>query len=127
MKSSRFPLFCLLAASVFAPQVLRALAIEEASIADLQAAYQNGEISVHQVVAAYLARIEAYDKQGPYINSIINLNPKAFEEADKMDAELKQGGAPKGILFGIPVLIKDCIDAAGMPMTSGFQGWNNYQ
>lgn len=103
-----------------------ALAIEEATIADVQAAYLSGELTAHQVVAAYLARIEAYDKKGPYLNSIINLNPKALEEADKFDAALKKSGKLSGPLHGIPVLVKDCIDAAGMPMTAGFQGWKNY-
>jgi len=81
---------------------------------------------VHQAVAAYLARIAAYDKDGPYINSIINLNPKALEEADQIDAAIKAGGKLTGPLCGIPVLVKDCIDALGMPTTSGFQGWKNY-
>lgn len=106
---------------------LRALSIEEATIADLHAAYRSGQTSVHAVVAAYLARIAAYDQKGPLINSIINLNPKALEEADKLDAALAaNGGQPTGPLFGIPVLVKDCIDAVGMPVTSGFQGWKNY-
>jgi amidase len=97
-----------------------ALEIEEASIADIEAAYHDGELTAQQLVAAYLARIN--DKQGPYINSIINLNPKALEEADKLDAVLKATGKPVGPMHGIPVLIKNCIDAEGMPMTAGFQG-----
>jgi len=105
---------------------IHALAIEEATIADIQAAYLSGELSVHQVVQAYLARIDAYDKQGSYINSIINLNPEALAEADAQDALLKKTGKLNGALFGVPVLIKDCIDAQGMPMTAGFQGWKNY-
>ncbi|MET0660793.1 MAG: amidase family protein [Steroidobacteraceae bacterium] len=103
-----------------------ALAIEEASIADLHAAYLEGRLTARQVVASYLARIEAYDQRGPHINSIINLNPKALEEADRLDAALKSSGKLTGALHGIPVLVKDCIDAAGMPMTGGFQGWKNY-
>ncbi|MET0499290.1 MAG: amidase family protein [Steroidobacteraceae bacterium] len=108
------------------PPAANALAIEEATIADIQAAYRSGELSAHEVVAAYLARIDAYDKRGPYLNSIINLNPRALEEADALDAKLRAGGKLAGPLHGVPVLIKDCIDAAGMPMTSGFQGWKNY-
>jgi amidase len=104
----------------------QALTIEEATVADIHAAYTSGELTAHQVVAAYLARIEAYDKQGPYINSIINLNPNALAEADALDAKLKSTGKLSGPLHGVPVLIKDCIDAAGMPMTAGFQGWKNY-
>ena len=103
-----------------------ALAVEEATVADVQAAFTSGQMSAHQLVAAYLERIAAYDQQGPYINSIINLNPKVLEEADALDAKLKISGKLAGPLHGVPILIKDCIDAAGMPMTSGFQGWKNY-
>lgn len=103
-----------------------ALAVEEATVADVQSAFTSGQMSAHQLVQAYLDRIAAYDKQGPYINSIINLNPKALEEADALDAKFKTSGKFVGPLHGVPILIKDCIDAAGMPMTSGFQGWKNY-
>jgi len=111
--------------SIAAPRV-QALSIEEATIADLQAAYLSGEITTHQVVATYLSRIEAYDKQGPYLNSLINVNPKALEEADKLDAILAATGKPVGPLHGVCVIVKDCVDATGMPMTAGFQGWKNY-
>jgi amidase len=100
--------------------------VEETTIATVQAAYLRGEVTTRQVVAAYLARIQAYDKQGPYINSFISLNKKALEEADTLDARLKAEGKLSGPLHGVPVVIKDCIDAVGMPMTSGFQGWKNY-
>ena len=104
-----------------------ALAIEEATIADIQAAYREGRMSVQQVVEAHLARIDAYDKHGPLINSLITINPKAIEEAKAMDAKLAAGkGKISGALFGIPVIVKDNLDAVGMPMTSGFQGWKNY-
>lgn len=102
------------------------LSIEEATIADIQAAYLRGDLSTRQVVQAYLDRIAAYDKKGPYLNSIINLNPQALAEADTLDAELTKTGRLRGRLHGVPVLVKDCIDAVGMPMTSGFQGWKNY-
>ncbi len=108
------------------PHSALALAIEEASIADIQAAYLSGRLTARAVVRAYLERIEAYDQRGPHINSIINLNPKALEQADLLDAKLKATGKLSGPLHGIPVLVKDCIDAAGMPMTAGFQGWKNY-
>jgi Asp-tRNA(Asn)/Glu-tRNA(Gln) amidotransferase A subunit family amidase len=103
-----------------------ALAVEEATIADVQAAYLNGQMSARQLVAAYLQRIAAYDQQGPYLNSIISLNKNALAEADALDAKLKLTGKLSGPLHGIPVLVKDCIDALGMTMTSGFQGWKNY-
>jgi Asp-tRNA(Asn)/Glu-tRNA(Gln) amidotransferase A subunit family amidase len=107
-------------------QNAHALAVEEASIADIQAAYREGRLTAHEVVAASLARIAAYDKKGPYINSLITVNPKALEEADAIDARYKATGKFVGPLQGIPVVLKDNLDATGMPMTNGFQGWKNY-
>lgn len=116
------PIFVALVWSVGA----HALTVEEATIADIQAAYVSKRLTAREVVQAYLERIAAYDKRGPYINSIINLNPKALADADELDAKLKANGKLVGPLHGVPVLVKDCIDAVGMPMTSGFQGWKNY-
>ena len=105
---------------------VHALSVEEATIADVQAAFLSGQMTARQLVTEYLKRVDAYDQQGPYINSIINLNPNALAEADALDEKLKRTGKLSGPMHGIPVLVKDCIDAAGMPMTSGFQGWKNY-
>ena len=90
--------------------------IVETSIDNIHAAYRSGALTVRQLVQAYLDRINAYDKSGPTINSIITLNPNALEEADKLDAAYKRSGFV-GPLHGIPVLVKDEIDAAGMPTT----------
>jgi amidase len=90
----------------------------EATIEDVQAAYKAGELTSRQLVQMYLDRIAAYDKGGPQINSVIALNPKALEDADKLDAAYKKSG-PVGPLHGVPILIKDQFDAAGMPSTLG--------
>jgi amidase len=103
-----------------------ALPVEEATVADIHAAYLRGETSAADITSAYLARIAAYDQRGPHINSIINLNPKALDEARALDARLAATGKLVGPLHGIPVLVKDCIDALDMPATGGFQGWKNY-
>jgi amidase len=100
--------------------------IEETSIAGLEAAYLSGQTTAHAVTQAYLDRIEAYDKRGPLINSLITINPHALEEADRLDALLKTTGKLIGPLHGIPVIVKDNIDVAGLPMTSGFEGWKHY-
>lgn len=101
--------------------------IEEITIAELHAAYREQRLSVVEVVERHLARIEAYDKRGPLINSLINVNPAALAEARRLDALLAAGDPAASLpLFGVPVIIKDNLDAAGMPMTSGFQGWKNY-
>ena len=120
------PLVLFTAGIIFAALRLSAFPVEEATIADLHAAYQAGEASAREVTAAYLARIEAYDKRGPHLNTVINLNPKALEEAAALDATLAATGKPVGPLHGIPVVLKDNLDAVGLPMTNGFQGWRNY-
>jgi amidase len=97
--------------------------VVEASIAGLEAAYASGQTTARAVTQAYLDRIGAYDKSGPFINSLITVNPRALEEAERLDALLRTTGRPIGPLHGIPVIVKDNIDVAGLPMTSGFQGW----
>jgi amidase len=103
-----------------------AVAVEETTIADLEAAYMSGRTTARAVTQAHLDRIAVYDKRGPLINSLITVNPRALEDADRLDAVLRTTGRPVGPLHGIPVIVKDNIDVAGLPMTSGFQGWKNY-
>ena len=92
--------------------------VEETSIASIHAAYESGQLTSRQLVQLYLDRIEAYDKNGPRINSIITVNARALEEADRLDAAFGTSGFV-GPLHGIPVLVKDMIDAEGMPTTMG--------
>lgn len=96
------------------------LNIETATIADVQAAYTTGKLTAEQLVQAYLARIVAYDKQGPAINAVITLNPKALDEARALDAERKAGKL-RGPLHGIPVVLKDNYDTHDLPTTAGSQ------
>ena len=90
----------------------------EATIEDVHAEYKAGRLTARALVRAYLDRIEAYDKNGPKINSVITINPKALEEADALDAAYKRSG-PVGPLHGIPVVLKDQMDVAGLPTTLG--------
>ena len=90
----------------------------EATIEDIHAAYKSKRLTSRRLVQLYLDRIEAYDKKGPAINAIITLNPKALEDADKLDAAFKASGLV-GPLHGIPVILKDQVDAKGMPTTLG--------
>ena len=80
--------------------------LEEATIDSLHDAYRSGRLTSHQVVQLYLNRIEAYDKKGPAINAIITINPRALEEADRLDSAFKASGFV-GPLHGIPVILKD--------------------
>jgi amidase len=93
--------------------------LEETTIADLQHAMASGRLTAHAIAEQYLARIEAVDKQGPTVNSVIELNPDALAIADALDRERKDKGA-RGPLHGIPILIKDNIDTADrMKTTAG--------
>jgi amidase len=97
----------------------------EATVTDIQAAYKAGTLTTHQLVQLYLDRIKAYDQQGPKINSVITQNPKALEEADRLDAAFKASG-PVGPLHGIPIFLKDQVDVAGLPTTLGSVAMKDY-
>jgi len=94
--------------------------VEHATIADLHAAFAKGTLTVEKLTEIYLARIAAYDKQGPAINSVITLNPKALAEAKALDAERK-AGKEMGPLFGIPIMLKDNVNTFDLPTTAGSQ------
>jgi amidase len=96
-----------------------AFPVEEASIAQIQAAYLSGKTTAREVTQAYLDRIDAYDKRGPYLNALITVNAAALVEADRLDAELKGSGRLAGPLHGIPVIVKDNLDTVDMPTSSG--------
>lgn len=100
--------------------------VMEASIDEIHAAYRAGTLTARQLTQHYLDRIEAYDQQGPTINSIITLNPDALEDADKLDAAYRTSGFV-GLLHGIPVLVKDEIDTVGMPTTMGTLVFKDYR
>jgi len=90
----------------------------EKTIDELQRAMTAREVTSRQLVDAYLARIDAYDKQGPTLNAIAALNPRAREAADRLDAE-RASGKVRGPLHGIPVLVKDNYETVEMPTTAG--------
>ncbi len=92
--------------------------LEEITLQQLHDGYQQGTFTIEKVVSDYLKRIEDIDKQGPGLNSIIYLNPKALEVARQLDLELKEGKS-RGSLHGIPVILKDNIDTYDMPTTAG--------
>jgi len=106
-------------------EVLRDLAttktfrLEEATIADVQAAYKSGATTTTQLVQAYLERIQAYDQKGPKLNVVIFLNPKATQEAAALDEHFRSTGKLVGPLHGIPLLLKDNINTSDMPTTGG--------
>ena len=100
--------------------------VYEASIADLQGAMEAGKATAVQLVDAYLARIAAYDREGPAINALIRLNPNARAEARHLDEERRQGHV-RGPLHGIPIILKDNFDTFDMPTSGGSLALANHQ
>jgi amidase len=87
----------------------KASGLEEATVAQLQAAMQAGKLSAVSLARKYLTRIEELDQRGPALRAVIELNPDALAIARSLDRERKLKG-PRGPLHGIPVLIKDNVD-----------------
>lgn len=118
---------CALALSlgVGATAVAATLDVTRATIPEMQAAYATGRLTAERVIAAYLARIAAYEEAGPSINAIIHMNPNALAQAKALDAERKAGKV-RGPLHGIPIVLKDNFDTYDLPTTAGSQllaGW----
>jgi amidase len=91
--------------------------LEETTIAQLRAGMKSGKLTARSIAEKYLRRIREVDKQGPTINSIIELNPDALRIADALDRERRTKGE-RGPLHGIPVLLKDNIDTADRMLTT---------
>jgi Asp-tRNA(Asn)/Glu-tRNA(Gln) amidotransferase A subunit family amidase len=108
----------MVAAQVMAPAQPAPFDVVEKTIPELQDAMQRRAITSAELVDLYLARIEAYDRKGPRLNAIVAVNPKARTEAMALDRERATKG-PRGPLHGIPLVLKDNFDLAGMPTTAG--------
>ena len=91
--------------------------LEEVTIEQLQTRMASGELTARQLVEAYFARIEAIDRAGPTLRSILETNPDALEIADALDRERAQGTL-RGPLHGIPIVLKDNIDTADRMQTT---------
>jgi amidase len=113
-----FTLLCAL--TVLSPAAVAqdgAAAWDGDAIARLQADMKSGAITSRELVRVYLARIDAIDKHGPALNSVIEVNPDALAIAQALDEERARSG-PRGPLHGIPVLLKDNIDTGDKMLTT---------
>jgi amidase len=88
------------------------LGLDAATIPELNAAFDAGTLTAEALTRWSLARIEAYDRQGPRLRGMIVVNPKALDQARALDAERRRTGR-RSPLHGIPVVVKDNFDTAG--------------
>lgn len=93
--------------------------VEETSISAIHAAMAAGTLTCRALVEKYLARIAAYDKQGPAINALVTLNPQALATADSLDRRFRIEGGPSGPLHCIPMIVKDNFETVDLPVTAG--------
>jgi amidase len=100
--------------------------LEESTIAEVQAGYRSGAFTVREIVQAYLDRIAAIDKAGPELNSIITVSDHAIAEADRLDAAFAESGEFVGSLHGVPIVVKDQIETAGIPTSFGSSASGDY-
>src|SRR5215475_3437588 len=91
---------------------------EEATVADIQAAFRARTLTCRALVQMYLDRIEAYDKKGPALNAIVVTNPDALKVADALDGRFTQSG-PVGPLHCVPLIVKDNYETTDMPTSAG--------
>jgi len=98
---------------------LPAFELDEVTVDDLQAGFSSGRWSSADITRAYLERIDAIDRNGPMLRSVIETNPEALDLARALDDE-RAAGRVRGPLHGIPVLLKDNIGTADrMTTTAG--------
>lgn len=99
------------------PDIVDDFILDEETISSLRSKLESHEYTAEKLVELYLQRIEAIDKNGPSVNSVIELNPDAIAIARELDKEFKLGKV-RGPLHGIPILIKDNIDTADKMQTT---------
>ena len=107
-----------LAATQLSAQPPSSFRVEEATVAQVQAAFRDRTLTCRSLVEQYLARINAYDKKGAGLNAIVMTNPNALETADELDRRFRQSG-PVGPMHCVPILVKDNYETVDMPTTAG--------
>src|ERR1039457_4180680 len=113
------PVCCLLLAAVpLLAQKPAPFEVEEATIAQVHDAMKASRLTCRELVGHYLKRIEAYDKNGPAINSIVILNPDVEKQADELDRRYAQSGLT-GPLHCVPMIVKDNFETKGLQTTDG--------
>jgi amidase len=99
--------------------------VEEATIAQVHEAMHDRRLTCRGLVDAYIRRIDAYDKNGPAINSIVTINPDATREADELDRRFTQSGLT-GPLHCVPMIVKDNFETKGLQTSNGALAFAGY-
>ncbi|MDB5897907.1 MAG: gatA [Ramlibacter sp.] len=107
------------AALVQSPVYAKPFVLEEATVDTIHAAFRDGSLTATALVQRYLARISAYDQQGPTLRAFITINPEALAEAARLDAEYKARRGKVGPLHGIPIVLKDNFNTRDLPTSGG--------
>lgn len=101
--------------------------LEEATLGGLQKRMESGQDTARSIAQKYLERIEALDRRGPSLRSVLEINPDAVSIAESLDGE-RRAGKVRGPLHGVPILVKDNVvtsdrmsSAAGSLSLEGFQ------
>ena len=93
--------------------------VAAASAYELAADLAEGRATSVEVTRALLDRIEAIDGPGPiHLRAVLALAPDALDHAARLDGE-RAAGKTRGPLHGIPLLVKDNVEAVGLPGTAG--------
>src|SRR5262249_40818816 len=119
MKRAVFPLAVAAAVVVaLVTATAKTIDFDALTIADINRAFDSGALTAERLVQLCLARIQAYDRQGPSLRAVLTLNPKALDTARALAAERK-GKGPRSPLHGIPVVLKDNYNTFDLPTTGG--------
>jgi Asp-tRNA(Asn)/Glu-tRNA(Gln) amidotransferase A subunit family amidase len=96
----------------------RMFQVHEITISSIHAEMKAGRLTCRALVEQHLRRIEAYDKQGPALNALVQINPDALKEADDLDRRFKASG-PAGALHCVPMIVKDNFETIGLQSAAG--------
>jgi amidase len=117
-RSLLIPVSIMVALTLAPTHAARTVEFDALTIADIGQAFDSGALTSERLVQLCLARIQAYDRQGPSLRAVLTLNPKALDTARALDAERKVKGA-RSPLHGIPIVLKDNYNTSDLATTGG--------
>ncbi len=100
--------------------------VEELTIARFHEEVRAGQLTSRELTQWYLDRIAAHNVDGAAINAVVTVNPSALAEAEARDAAFSASGQLTGPLHGVPVLVKDQAETAGIPTSFGSAAFADY-